>query len=294
MTEQNPEHSSSPAYIPKASTNPAAAGLESSSQSPLGSVGAPQSQEEPVCPRHPDRVSYARCKRCMRPACGACQVQMEVGMLCADCYRELSAAAAATRPALFKPWATYTLIGLNVLVYALQWMIPSFFQNFALNWAYVDYYEGVNGYYRALTSGFMHSQYDYTHILFNMFSLYIFGNALERMLGRWRFVTIYIASILGGSAMVYLLAYTDTVVGASGGIFGLIGSYLVLLVLMKQREQIRSLMGMIGLNVVMGFLMPNISWQGHLGGFIAGVVVTLLVIAPQLIQIQKLKKEHQL
>ena len=74
------------------------------------------------------------------------------------------------------------------------------------------------------------------------------------------------------------------VVGASGGIFGLMGAYLTIMVALKERDNVRSVMVLIGVNVIYGFIMPGISWQAHLGGFIAGAIATLLCIAPQLMR----------
>ena len=243
------------------------------------------SQTEPTCPRHSDRVSYARCKRCMRPACGECQINLDVGMICPDCYRELYGRQYQARtPRRFVPYVTYTLIGINVVVYLLQLIIPQYwvYSMFALKW---DYTEFTGEYYRVLTSGFLHSQNDYSHIVMNMLSLYIFGIALEQMMGWWRYLLVYLFSIVGGSFGVLLLDDpTAEVVGASGGIFGLIGAYLVIMVVLRERDNIRALMIMIAVNVAFGFLVPGISWQAHAGGFVIGALATVVLLAPQIIQ----------
>src|SRR5690606_40154173 len=93
---------------------------------------APQPEGQPVCPRHPDRVSYVRCKRCDRPACPDCQRPTDVGVLCVDCERELARAQASTRPRTAMggrmrtgaPVVTYTLIALCVLAYLGQMLAP--------------------------------------------------------------------------------------------------------------------------------------------------------------------------
>lgn len=242
-------------------------------------------QPEPVCPRHLDRVSYARCNRCMRPTCGQCQTHLEVGMICPDCYRDITANAQPQRRkgTSEKPIVTYALIGINVVVYLLQMLFPgrSIYQNFALYWPRV---EETGEYYRALTSGFLHSQNDPTHLLLNMVSLYLFGTVIERMLGSWRYLCVYLLAILGGSAAVWILDANAVVVGASGGIFGLMGAYLAIMLALKERGNVRSVMTLIGINVVYGFVVPGISWQAHLGGFVVGAMVTLVFIAPQLMR----------
>src|SRR5690606_11909319 len=89
-------------------------------------AGAPD--QPPVCPRHPDRVSYVRCQRCGRPACPECQVQAAVGVQCVDCVRE--ARSPATRSALGArlrggpPVVTYTIMGLCVAAFVAQLAIP--------------------------------------------------------------------------------------------------------------------------------------------------------------------------
>ena len=117
-----------------------------------------------------------------------------------------------------------------------------------------------------------------------MVSLYLFGAAIEKMIGNWRYLLVYLTAILGGSAAVWVLEPHAVVVGASGGIFGLMGAYLTIMVALKERDNVRSVMVLIGVNVIYGFIMPGISWQAHLGGFIAGAIATLLCIAPQLMR----------
>ena len=119
------------------------------------------------------------------------------------------------------------------------------------------------------------------HIGFNMLALWFLGPQLEAVLGRTRFLALYFVSLLAGSALVYWLAAEDSAtLGASGAIFGLIGALLV--VAYKVGGDVRGLMVWLGLNVVITFLFPNVSWQGHLGGFVGGVLVgAVLVYAPR-------------
>ena len=63
-------------------------------------AGATPTGEPPVCPRHPDRVSYVRCQRCGRPACPECQRPAAVGVQCVDCVREAARSAPVIRTTL--------------------------------------------------------------------------------------------------------------------------------------------------------------------------------------------------
>jgi membrane associated rhomboid family serine protease len=93
------------------------------------------------------------------------------------------------------------------------------------------------------------------------------------MLGPARFLALYLISIFGGSAMVLWLSEPVVpVVGASGAFFGLMGAYLIMLRAIGDNSGL--LVGLIAVNLAFGFLVPGISWQGHLGGLLAGMAVT--------------------
>ena len=127
--------------------------------------------------------------------------------------------------------------------------------------------------WRMLTAGFVHSPDSFWHILINIYSIYIFGRVIEPMLGPSRFLVLYLISILGGSAMVLWLSEPVVpVVGASGAFFGLMGAYLIMLRAIGDNSGL--LVGLIAVNLVFGFVVPGISWQGHLGGLLAGMAVT--------------------
>lgn len=240
---------------------------------------------ESVCPRHPDRVTYVRCGRCGRLACGQCQVPLEVGMMCTDCMQQARAAAPRVRYASTKPLVTYSLIGINVFVWLLQWLFTDVTTYGLYNPAWVEY---SGEWYRALTSGFLHSLGNMAHLPLNMFSLYLFGQALEPLMGRWKFLATYLLSILGGSAAVHLIArfwgdygdMTTSVLGASGGVFGLFGAFFALSRARKQNTG--GIMILVGINFVYGFIFPGVSWEAHLGGLVTGALVaSLLNLVPE-------------
>lgn len=246
---------------------------------------ASQPQDQPVCPRHPDRVSYVRCKRCDRPACPDCQRPTSVGVLCVDCARDVERQQAQTRPrnALGgrmgpqTPIVTYTIMALCVLAYAgqalsgglvEQWAMFAPFRAIAMPWTF-------------LTSGFLHG--GILHLALNMWALYVCGQYLERTMGRARFTAVYLVSILAGHTAVLMLTdplsqswYSGTV-GASGGVFGLFAAMFV--VNRKLGGQVAQILVLIGLNLAVTFLNPGISWQGHLGGLVMGGALTAAMFA---------------
>jgi membrane associated rhomboid family serine protease len=246
-------------------------------------------EQVPVCPRHPDRESYVRCQRCGRPTCPQCQRPAAVGIQCVDCVAEGSRTVRQARTVFGgavtdgRPLATMTLIGVCVAVFLGQMAVPGLDEKIAFVPALAQAEP-----WRFLTSAFAHG--GVTHIVFNMYALWVMGTYLEPMLGRARFVAVYVLSALGGSVMYLLLSappsaaevavgdygtwYTGAV-GASGAVFGLFGAFLVL-----QRRLGRSAAGMyviIGINAVIGFVLPGIAWQAHLGGLLTGAAAAAVI-----------------
>ncbi|MCT1603043.1 rhomboid family intramembrane serine protease [Kocuria sp. p3-SID1433] len=170
---------------------------------------------------------------------------------------------------------TWVLIGINVAVYALQWLLslmgvsPLVLLGLAPGYVWQTPWT-------VLTSGFAHSMTNPAHLLLNMYTLWIFGRMLESEIGRGRFLAVYLLSLLGGAAAVLLLspAYTFTV-GASGAVFGLFGAVLALALWggRRYRENLSGILVLIGINTVFSLFFPGISWQGHLGGLVTGLVV---------------------
>jgi len=134
--------------------------------------------------------------------------------------------------------------------------------------------------WQLLTSVFTHVAV--LHIAFNMLALWVLGPQLEAILGRARFLAVYLVSGLVGSALVYWLSDpTGSTLGASGAIFGLMGALLVLVI--RMGGQVNQVVVWIGINFVFTVLnVGSISWQGHVGGFLGGVALTLLlIVAPR-------------
>jgi membrane associated rhomboid family serine protease len=260
-----------------------------------GIPSAEPSAQVPVCPRHPDRPSYVRCQRCGRPACPDCQRAAAVGFQCVDCVNETRRTTPEVRSVYGgavtsgKPLVTYAIIALCVLVYALQWLIPgqAVYEQFAYNNVFATPEFRAFEPWRMLTAAFLHSPDSVLHIVLNMYTLWIFGQALEPLLGRVRFLALYLISAVGGSIGYLLLTPLLVpgqglvgVVGASGAIFGLFGA--MLLVQRQRGGDTRQLWVLIVINGVIGFLIPQIAWQAHLGGFITGALcAAVLVYTPR-------------
>ncbi|AVV41679.1 rhomboid family intramembrane serine protease [Streptomyces sp. ID05-04B] len=251
----------------------------------------------PVCYRHPDRETGVRCTRCDRPICPECMVSASVGFQCPSCVREGSGtghAPNASQPRTIAGGAvaadphlvTKVLIGLNLAVFLLVQVRPSVLENLAIigQWPPAPFRptEGVaeGEWYRLVTSMFTHEAI--WHFAFNMLSLWWLGGPLERALGRTRYLALYFVSGLAGSALAYLLASPGTVTyGASGAIYGLFGATAVLM--RHLRYDMRPIIALLVINLIFTFSPgTNISWQGHVGGLVAGLVVgAAMVYAPR-------------
>ena len=249
--------------------------------------GPGASASPPRCYRHPGRETYVSCVRCGRPACPDCLRSAAVGQQCVDCVREGNR---GSRQAVGRfggktsdtPVVTYTLVALCVLAYLAEIVN----QNAVLNaWIMWGYGVAHGQWYRLLTSAFLHyppnAGFGITHILFNMWALIVVGPAIERTLGRVRFLAIYLVSALAGSTLYYLIASPGgEALGASGAIFGLFGAWFVLA--RRLRLDSRQVVLLIVLNLGITFLVRSIAWQDHIGGLIAGTALTAaFVYAPR-------------
>lgn len=195
-----------------------------------------------------------------------------VGHQCPDCVGEGARSVAQPRTAfggrqVNAPLVTYVLIAANVVMFVLQKAVPGLQRELILWPAGTAYY---GEYYRLITSAFLHD--GITHILFNMWALWVIGPSLERWLGRTRFVALYALSALGGSVLVYVLTAPNSgTLGASGAIFGLFGATFALA--RRLNFDVRWIIGLIVINLGITFVVPGISWQGHVGGLLTGAAV---------------------
>ncbi|MFC4587881.1 rhomboid family intramembrane serine protease [Sphaerisporangium corydalis] len=251
------------------------------SDRPEGQAQPEPKDAVPTCYRHPDRETYVRCQRCDRSICPDCMRVASVGHQCVECVRDGSRnirqaeAPFGGRP-VTTPFVTWTLMAINVLVYLAEVVNAQEVVNrFAMSADHV----AAGQWWRLFSGAFLHAPPpSYWHILFNMWALFVIGPQLERMLGSLRFLSVYLLAALGGSVAVYL--FGDYAVGASGAIYGLFGAMFV--VARRLGYDARGVLWLIGINAVLTFVIPGISWQGHLGGLVVGAIVTaLFAYAPE-------------
>ncbi len=178
----------------------------------------------------------------------------------------------ALRPGSSTPVVTWALIASCILVYIAQLFSNGVVTNALF---YPPVITEIQP-WRMITSMFVHSPGSFMHILFNMFSLLVIGPILEMAIGRWRFLALYFLSGLGGSVAVLLLAPTHGVLGASGAIFGLLGAFFVIQRSLGGKNV--QIMIVIGINLLLGFIIPNVSWQAHVGGLVVGAIVAFVLL----------------
>jgi membrane associated rhomboid family serine protease len=236
--------------------------------------------EPRYCYRHPNRETLVSCSECGRPICEECMTFAPVGIRCPDHSGKPQGAERVTsglRRARFEgtgAMVTKILVALNVAIYLLELGLGGttdgrnnrIYEEGALYGPLV-----ANGdWWRLFTSVFLH--YGPIHLALNMLALWFFGAAVEQVLGRGRYLLLYIVSGLAGSAGALLLSQpTSITVGASGAIFGILGAALVL---ERQRTYVLggSAVGIIVINLVITFAIPGISIGGHLGGLAGGAL----------------------
>ena len=178
-----------------------------------------------------------------------------------------------------KPVITYALIVLNIMVYLFMLLYDTVDQTYF--YALANDYEGIqNGQiYRLITSMFLHS--DIIHIACNMYALYILGPVVERYYGKTKFLIIYMLSGILGSIFSAAFMSADTIsIGASGAIFGLLGSIAYFTYYYRATLQglLRSqILPVILLNLALGFIIPGIDVSGHIGGLIGGILVSMAI-----------------
>jgi len=180
---------------------------------------------------------------------------------------------------------TWTLIAVNVLLFLVELAKPSI----ANDWGLLGYAQFGSGgplqgiasgqWYRLITSAFLPPAtglggLGFIDIVFNLWALYAVGPSLEQLLGRGRFITVYLLSALGGGVAFFLIGPQNVLaLGASGAIFGLFGAWLVV----SRRLQIdsRGILVLIGINLAFSFIYRGtIAWQDHVGGLIVGMLIT--------------------
>lgn len=184
---------------------------------------------------------------------------------------------------LFKNYTvTSSILALNVIMFFVTVFTGGFTTQNLMNLGGLVPYLVVNQgeYWRILSAMFLHGSF--IHILSNMFALYILGFPLEKIMGKFRYAILYLVSGIGSGVAVVLFSNSLTlVIGASGAIYGIVGSLLYITFARPNwftPQSVRSIRLMILLNLTFTFIIPNISIAGHIGGLIVGVLISLVLI----------------
>lgn len=181
------------------------------------------------------------------------------------------------------------ILAANGILSYLAFRNPAFFSRWQLRIADLK----AGQWYRLFSSGFIHV--DWTHLFFNMFSLFVFGGSLERALGPFLFVALYLVSLVGGNLLAWFYHRENPeyrAVGASGAISGLIFAAIVLFPNMELALLFLPfffpawIYGLLFLAYSMygiGKQNDNIGHEAHLGGAVVGLLFTL-ILRPSLAQ----------
>jgi membrane associated rhomboid family serine protease len=217
-------------------------------------------------------------------------VPASVGFQCPECVRAGQASVRGPRrgsglQAAGRRWGavTLSLIAINVAMFLITAVSAAFLGVSPLDnyqspvfgdLSQVPYLVDAGQWWRLLTAAFLHI--GLVHLVLNMLALLLFGSELERQLGRWRFLALYLLSALGGATAIQVLGEPGgAVAGASTAIYGLLGGLGVLMLV--RRQDIRGLLTLLAINVFIS-LLPGVSLLGHLGGLVAGAVTTVVLV----------------
>jgi len=207
-------------------------------------------------------------------------VPAAVGFQCPDCVQ----AGAPPQPKtvaggalITRPMVTYVLIGINLVFFLFQ--ISLGIDQVAKELGMWPIGIAIGGeWWRLVASAFLHGSF--LHIAFNMYVLFVIGPTLERILGHSRFLLLYAFAAFGGAVASYVFSDVRTVsVGASGAVFGLMGALVV--AGQRLRYDIRQVLILLAINIVIGFVAPNIDWRAHLGGLVTGALVAAIMVLPK-------------
>ncbi len=175
------------------------------------------------------------------------------------------------------PWVTFVILALNVLglIYEFRegqsWVIHRY-----------GMYEGAlqhGEWLRVLVSAFLH--FGIYHFFSNMFCLVIYGFSLENRIGPLKYLLIYAVSVVASGVLINFTGGNGVHAGASGAIWGLMTATLIYN-LRNNRSPLYALRG-IAVNLVYSFS-ANVSWQGHIGGGIGGLIAALLLFQNRFIE----------
>ena len=172
-----------------------------------------------------------------------------------------------------KPLATYAIIGIITVIFLLLrlWPAAGGYISYLANQRYLV---RLGEYHRLLTCAFVH--YDIVHYLCNVYALYVIGSLAESYYGKWKYLIIFIFSAIAGSLLS--ISMSDAVsIGASGAIFGLLGSLLYFGYHYRVyfgSVLLQRIIPVIIINLAIGFMLPNIDNFAHIGGLVGGLLIS--------------------
>ncbi|MEZ4474163.1 MAG: rhomboid family intramembrane serine protease [bacterium] len=183
-----------------------------------------------------------------------------------------------------RPWATYTFLASVLLAFGLQLREGALTDPIAM----IRLGAGVPAliqegeWFRLVSANFLHGVD--VHIFANALAIWLLGSLLEKLVGPWRLVIVYLLSALGGAVASTLWSGAPMMVGASTAIFGLFGALVVTDRIYRwqvppvMRQSIRWLVVVVAINVVLSLSVPQIDKAAHLGGFVVGMAAAWLVL----------------
>lgn len=183
-----------------------------------------------------------------------------------------------------KPIITYSIIGICIVLFLMMYIFGNGSEDIATLLTFGAGYDVLiksGEYYRLFTSMFLHI--GIIHLLCNMYSLYVIGKEVENLFGKIKFLIIYIISGICGSILSLAFSSNTVSAGASGAIFGLLGALLYFGYYYRTYlgATIRtSILPVIIINLIIGFISPGIDNSAHIGGLIGGILTTMLVGVP--------------
>lgn len=247
---------------------------------------------EQPCAFHPDRLTVVRCSRCERPICPDDMIDAPVGIHCPICAGRMTEGALSQRSYRARTRLERTKVGrrmtglsltqaivaTNVGIFVLMVLDAGSFDTSAALYRFGATVNPLpaSQWWRVLTAMFVHV--NFLHIAFNMYALFLFGQAIEVRHGKPRFLALYLLSgVLGTAASLAFGPSPSIGAGASGGVFGIIGAWIAFFLPHRRvaaaRAQLQSLFFLVGINVFIGLSIRGIDNMAHLGGLVGGFVI---------------------